>query len=150
MEESLRIFLDFYKEKMDLKAVDVNELSPLVLAYIGDAVYDLCVREYVLSHGSRQINKMNKHKTELVCAHAQSELVTWLIGEGLLTEREIGMFKRGRNTKSVTHSKNSSIQDYRRATGFEALIGMLYLEEQLARMIELIARGIEHLCDMKN
>lgn len=150
MEESLNHFLEFYKQKMDLGAVDVNELSPLVLAYIGDAVYDLCIREYVLSHGSRQINKMNKHKTALVCARAQSELIGWLISENLLTEREIGIFKRGRNTKSVTHSKNSSIQDYRRATGFEALIGALYLEEELERMIELIAKGIEHLCDTKN
>lgn len=145
MEESLNQFWDYYQEKMDLEAVNVNELSPLVLAYIGDAFYDLCVRDYVLRHGSKQINRMNKHKTELVCAHAQSSIIHYLSDTGMLTEEETGIYRRGRNAKSVTHAKNASIQDYRRATGFEALIGALYLSGRRERAVELIAAGVRML-----
>lgn len=146
MEESLNLnFWDYYTKALELAETDVHALSPLVLAYVGDAFYDLCAREYVLSHGSKQINRMNKHKTALVCAHAQSEIIRYLMEQELLTEEEQDIFRRGRNAKSVTHSKNSSIQDYRRATGFEALIGALHLSGRRQRAVELIAAGIAEL-----
>ena len=134
-----------YKEKLNLKAVDVQTTSPLILAYIGDCLYDLAVREYVVSNFPGVVNAVNQKKTAFVCAHAQSEIMCYLIGQGVLTDEEMSVYRRGRNQKSATHSKNSSIQEYRRATGFEALIGYLYLTEQYERMIDLEARGITHL-----
>lgn len=134
-----------YKEKLNLKAVDVQTTSPLILAYIGDCLYDLAVREYVVSNFPGVVNAVNQKKTTFVCAHAQSEIMGYLIGQGVLTAEEMSVYRRGRNQKSATHSKNSSIQEYRRATGFEALIGYLYLTEQYERMIDLEARGITHL-----
>ena len=134
-----------YKEKLNLKAVDVQTTSPLILAYIGDCLYDLAVREYVVSNFPSVVNAVNQKKTTFVCAHAQSEIMGFLIGQGVLTDEEMSVYRRGRNQKSATHSKNSSIQEYRRATGFEALIGYLYLTEQYERMIDLEARGITHL-----
>ena len=134
-----------YKEKLSLKAVDVQTTSPLILAYIGDCLYDLAVREYVVSNFPGVVNAVNQKKTTFVCAHAQSEIMGFLIGQGVLTDEEMSVYRRGRNQKSATHSKNSSIQEYRRATGFEALIGYLYLTEQYERMIDLEARGITHL-----
>lgn len=150
MEKSLRAYLEQYENSLDLKAVDVRELSPLVLAYVGDAVYDLMVREYVLSHGSVQINKMNQRKTALVCAHAQSELMKYLENELGLSEEELSVFKRGRNTRSLTHSKNSSIGEYRRATGFEALVGHLYLRREFERLNEIVSKGVRYLCETMN
>ena len=134
-----------YKEKLNLKAVDVQTTSPLILAYIGDCLYDLAVREYMVSNFPGVVNAVNQKKTTFVCAHAQSEIMGYLIGQGVLTDEEMSVYRRGRNQKSATHSKNSSIQEYRRATGFEALIGYLYLTEQYERMIDLEARGITHL-----
>lgn len=134
-----------YKEKLNLKAVDVQTTSPLILAYIGDCLYDLAVREYVVSNFPGVVNAVNQKKTTFVCAHAQSEIMGFLIGQGVLTDEEMSVYRRGRNQKSATHSKNSSIQEYRRATGFEAMIGYLYLTEQYERMIDLEARGITHL-----
>ena len=134
-----------YKEKLNLKAVDVQTTSPLILAYIGECLYDLAVREYVVSNFPGVVNAVNQKKTTFVCAHAQSEIMGFLIGQGVLTDEEMSVYRRGRNQKSATHSKNSSIQEYRRATGFEALIGYLYLTEQYERMIDLEARGITHL-----
>lgn len=134
-----------YKEKLNLKAVDVQTTSPLILAYIGDCLYDLAVREYVVSNFPGVVNAVNQKKTTFVCAHAQSEIMGYLIGQGVLTDEEMSVYRRGRNQKSATHSKNSSIQEYRRATGFEALIGYLYLTEQYERMIDLEARAITHL-----
>lgn len=134
-----------YKEKLNLKAVDVQTTSPLILAYIGDCLYDLAVREYVVSNFPGVVNAVNQKKTAFVCAHAQSEIMGYLIGQGVLTDEEMSVYRRGRNQKSATHSKNSSIQEYRRATGFEALIGYLYLTEQYERMIDLEARSITHL-----
>lgn len=134
-----------YKENLNLKAVDVQTTSPLILAYIGDCLYDLAVREYVVSNFPGVVNAVNQKKTTFVCAHAQSEIMGFLIGQGVLTDEEMSVYRRGRNQKSATHSKNSSIQEYRRATGFEALIGYLYLTEQYERMIDLEARGITHL-----
>ncbi len=142
--------IKLYKEKLNIKAVDVQTTSPLLLAYIGDGLYDLAVREYMVSNFPGSVNAINHKKTTFVCAHAQSEIMGYFIGQELLTEEEMAVYRRGRNQKSQTHSKNSSIQEYRRATGFEALIGYLYLSEQYERMIELEARGIAHLQELED
>ncbi len=145
--------LEFYKRSMKLEEIEVRTYSPLVLAYIGDAVYEVMVRTRVINGGSIQVNKLHKHSSRLVCAKAQADMVKLLEEE--LTEEERAVFKRGRNAKSATTAKNASVVDYRWATGFEALLGWLFLSEQYKRLIELVSHGLERIgefdeCDTKN
>lgn len=136
MEASLKKF----KELFELEDTDIRTYSPLTLAYIGDAIYELVIRTILVEKGNAQVNKLHQRASKLVKASAQSEIIEKL--KPYLTEEEMGIFKRGRNAKSFTMAKNASMSDYRRATGFEALIGYLYLTEQWDRMLELIKIGI--------
>ena len=136
MEASLKKF----KELFELEDTDIRTYSPLTLAYIGDAIYELVIRTILVEKGNTQVNKLHQRASKLVKASAQSEIIEKL--KPYLTEEEMGIFKRGRNAKSFTMAKNASMSDYRRATGFEALIGHLYLTEQWDRMLELIKIGI--------
>lgn len=120
-----------------------NDYSPLALAYIGDCVYELFIRTYVLSKGNRSVNKMHKASRELVKASSQAKLY-FLIQEDL-TEEEQVILKRGRNAKSVSRPKNGDMTDYRHATGLEALIGYLYIEGKIERIKELVSKGLEQL-----
>lgn len=120
-----------------------NDYSPLALAYIGDCVYELFIRTYVLSKGNRSVNKMHKASRELVKASSQAKLY-FLIQEDL-TEEEQVILKRGRNAKSVSRPKNGDMTDYRHATGLEALIGYLYIEGKMERIKELVSKGLEQL-----
>lgn len=136
MEASLKNF----KELFDLEDTDIRTYSPLPLAYIGDAIYELVIRTILMEKGNTQVNKLHQRASKLVKASAQSEIIRKL--KPYLTEEEMEIFKRGRNAKSFTMAKNASMSDYRRATGFEALMGYLYLTEQWDRMLELIKIGI--------
>ena len=136
METSLKKF----KELFELEDTDIRSYSPLTLAYIGDAIYELVIRTILVEKGNTQVNKLHQRASKLVKASAQSEIIEKL--KPYLTEEEMGIFKRGRNAKSFTMAKNASMSDYRRATGFEALMGHLYLTEQWDRMLELIKIGI--------
>lgn len=136
MEASLKKF----KELFELEDTDIRTYSPLTLAYIGDAIYELVIRTILVEKGNTQVNKLHQRASKLVKASAQSAIIEKL--KLYLTEEEMGVFKRGRNAKSFTMAKNASMSDYRRATGFEALIGYLYLTEQWDRMLELIKIGI--------
>ncbi|MCD7906247.1 MAG: ribonuclease III [Clostridium sp.] len=143
MEESVTLadFLEYYKKSMDLEPVDVRTYSPLVLAYIGDAVYELMIRSKVINKGSMQVNKMHKHSAEMVKASAQASLVKALQEE--LTAEELAAYKRGRNAKSVTMAKHATMIDYRMATGLEALVGWLFLNGQYDRLVELVSLGLK-------
>ncbi|WP_027438359.1 Mini-ribonuclease 3 [Lachnospira multipara] len=145
MEESLS-FTKSIIEGLNLKETNPRQLSPLVLAYIGDCAYDLIIKTMIVSEGNTQVNKMNKQASSLVKAEAQSIMIGGL--EALLTEDEEAIYKRGRNAKSYTSAKNASITDYRRATGFEALVGYLYLTNQFDRLVELVKIGLD-LDEMK-
>lgn len=123
------------------KEQDVRTYSPLTLAYIGDAVYDLVIRSVVVERGNRAANDLHKRTTRYVKAEAQAKMIVALQEE--LTAEEEAVYKRGRNAKSYTSAKNATIGDYRKATGFEALIGFLYLTEQTDRLLYLVKRGIE-------
>lgn len=145
--------LEYYKTWMKLEERDANTYSPLVLAYVGDAVYEVLVRAKVVNAGSIQVNKLHKHSSGLVCAGTQAEMIKLLLPQ--LRDEETAVFKRGRNAKSVTSAKNVSITDYRLATGFEALLGWLFLSEQFERLIFLVSQGLEKIgeiqsCDTKN
>lgn len=113
----------------------VKQYSALGLAYIGDCVYELMVRERVISQGNMPVNRLHKKTVSYVCATSQSKAVGFLLD--LLTEQEIAIYKRGRNANGNTVPKNSNPQDYRRATGLEALFGYLYLTNQNDRTKEL-------------
>ena len=149
MEKSIRFDLDLYmREVMDLKEVNIETYSPLTLAYIGDSVYDLIIKTMVVNEGNRQVKKLHQVTSKMVQASAQSEMMRVL--QEILTEEEHAVYKRGRNAKSVSPAKNQSLTDYRRATGFEALIGWLYLKNNWERIMELIKVGLEHLEKVQN
>lgn len=120
---------------------DVRAYSPLTLAYIGDGIYELVIRSVVVERANRSANDLHKKTVKYVKAPAQSAMIQALEQE--LTEEEEVVYKRGRNAKSYTTAKNASMGDYRRATGFEALMGYLYLTGQTERLLYLIDRGIE-------
>lgn len=126
-----------------LKKDDIQMMNPLVLAYIGDAVYDMYIRTYIVTISRKNVNELNKMAVGFVKASAQAEIARFLEPE--LTEAEERILKRGRNQKSSSVAKNASIGDYRLATGFESLIGWLYLNDNFERMDQLISLGIKHI-----
>lgn len=141
MEKSLDSFIEYMKEEFQLEDKDLRTYSPLTLAYIGDSIYDLVIRTMLVKRGNCQPNKLHGRASMLVKASAQAEMIEKLLP--YLTEEEIQIYKRGRNAKSYTMAKNATMLDYRKATGFEALIGYLYLSEDTKRMIELIKAGLD-------
>ena len=133
---------NIFKEMINnLSAEDIAMLSPLHLAYIGDAVYELFIRSYVLSK-KIPVKELHKLSTEYVKAKAQADIVHNL--EKYLTEDEKAIVTRGRNAKSNTVAKNATVIDYKYATGFEALIGYLYLTENNTRIGEIFRLIIEN------
>ena len=133
----------YMQELLRMQEVDIKEYSPLALAYIGDAVYELIIRSLVLNEGNRQVQKMHKRTSSMVQASAQARIITAL--NDRLTEEEHAVYKRGRNAKSMSPAKNQSVSDYHKATGFEALMGYLYLKKEWKRMLELIKAGLDAL-----
>ena len=143
MEESIK----YLEEQFELPEQDIRSYSPLTLAYIGDAIYDLYIRTIIVKRGNTQPNKLHKKASALVKAETQAEMVTIL--EEHFTPEETAVFKRGRNAKSYTTAKNATTGEYRRATGFEAVVGYLYLTKQYNRIIDLIKIGLEAINDGK-
>lgn len=132
---------EYILEKFGIDQMDIRGYSPLVLAYIGDGIYDLVIRSMMVGKGNAHVNDLHRMTSQLVKAHAQSQMIGILQPE--LTEEEFAVYKRGRNAKSFTMAKNSTVADYRRATGFEALMGYLYLKDEMERMMELILKGLD-------
>ena len=97
----------------------------------------------IVGRGNTHVNMLHKKTSQLVKAHAQSEMIGVLLVE--LTEEEQAVYRRGRNAHSVTMAKNATVADYRRATGFEALLGYLYLEDRMDRLMELVLLGLERM-----
>lgn len=128
-------------ESIHMTDIDAAQYSPLTLAYVGDAVYELVVRTMLAGGANTSVNRLNKKSSSLVSAGAQSSIVKSLLDR--LSDEEMAVFKRGRNAKSNTKAKNATFADYRTATGFETLIGYLYMSGQSDRMLELITAGLE-------
>ena len=131
------------QETFQMKEVDIKEYSPLTLAYIGDSIYDLIIKSLVLNQGNRPVQKLHCMTSSYVQASAQSKMMR--VMQEHLTEQEHAVYKRGRNAKSVSPAKNQSVTEYRRATGFEALLGYLYLNKEYERLLELVKLGLESL-----
>ncbi len=122
-------------ERLYNKDCNLKEISPLAFSFIGDGIFDLLVREWIICSCPSKIGIMNNQKVEKVCCKAQSESMKKIIN--LLTEEEVNIYKRGRNAKVNHIPKNSDINDYHCATGFEALFGYLYMKGDIKRLREL-------------
>lgn len=122
---------------------DLRQISPLTLSFIGDGVYDLMVREYVISLANRPVGQLNKRKVNVVNCKFQAECAEIL--EPHLTEEETVIYKRGRNANVHSIPKNANRQDYHIATGFEALFGYLYLKKDIKRLRELFGLIVENI-----
>ncbi len=144
MEKGVSWEFDFCMQEMfHMKEVDIKEYSPLTLAYIGDSIYDLLIKSLVVNQGNRPVQKLHCMTSSYVQASAQSKMMRAM--QEHLTEQEHAVYKRGRNAKSVSPAKNQSVTDYRRATGFEALLGYLYLSKEYERLFELVKLGLESM-----
>ena len=128
------------KELFHLEDQDLRSYSPLTLAYIGDGVYELIIRTILVKKGNCPVNRLHKKASSLVKAGAQSAIMEVIEEE--LTPEELSVYRRGRNAHSPTMAKHATMADYRRATGFEALMGYLYLKDDYTRMLTLVRMGI--------
>ena len=128
---------------MDLEDIDTVNYSPLTFAFIGDAVYEVVIRTMIVDEANRSANDLHKESSNYAKASTQAKLSEVLMDD--FDEEELAVFKRGRNAKINTKAKNASLSDYKKATGFEAVIGYLYLEGKTERMLELIKKGLERL-----
>ena len=128
------------KELFHLEDQDLRSYSPLTLAYIGDGVFELIIRTILVKKGNCPVNRLHKKASSLVKAGAQSAIMEVI--EEKLTPEELSVYRRGRNAHSPTMAKHATMADYRRATGFEALMGYLYLKEDYTRMLTLVRMGI--------
>ena len=131
-EENLSSLKGMLHQLFHLEDKDLRTYSPLTLAYIGDGVYELVIRTILVKKGNCPVNQLK--------AGTQSSMMEVI--EPMLTEEEHSVYRRGRNAHSPTMAKHATMADYRRATGFEALMGYLYLKDDFSRIIELVRAGI--------
>lgn len=142
MHEQIKYDLDAYiRDFFQIEKQDIRSFSPLALAYIGDGIYELIIRTMTVRRGNRQVQKLHRDTSRLVKAQAQSAMMETLLP--LLSKEEADIYRRGRNAKSYTTAKNASVNDYRRATGFEALMGYLYLQGDMERLMELVQAALK-------
>lgn len=114
--------------------MDVNLINVITLAYIGDAIYEVYVREYLIKNGIAKVEELQKEAVKYVSAKSQAKILTYLIDNNLLNELELDIVMRGRNYKRTSHPKNTDIITYKLSSGFEAMIGYLYLNNKNERL----------------
>ena len=132
---------DYLEAQMHLEEKDLRQYSPLVLAYIGDGVFELIIRTIMVRQDNSPVQKLHRRTSTLVKAENQAEMIDRMMEH--LTEEEVAVYRRGRNARSCTKAKNASTGTYQKATGFEALIGYLYLQKKTERIIDLVKIGLE-------
>lgn len=123
--------------------VDIREQSPLALAFVGDAVYTLLIREHIVTDKRQPINKLNQASVKYISAKGQFMALELI--NGILTEEEQNMVRRGKNTSKASVAKHASVEEYRASTGFECLLGYLKLTGQDERINFLVKYIIENL-----
>ncbi|MBQ3795515.1 MAG: ribonuclease III [Butyrivibrio sp.] len=133
----------YLNSKFGIEGKDIRTYSPLTLAYIGDAIFDVIIRSILVNKGNTAVNNLHKKASSVVKAQSQAAFVKVLLDE--FTEEEADYYRRGRNSKPHTKAKNASTMEYLEATGFEAVMGFLYLTDNLDRACELVNIGIERL-----
>ncbi|MCR5831008.1 MAG: ribonuclease III [Lachnospiraceae bacterium] len=137
--------LDKIKEQFGITGSDPGQYSPLALAFIGDSVYGAVAKSVVVLRGNCSANTLDRKAVKYIKAVSQAKAVDHLLEEGILTDEETAIYKRGRNANSPTSAKNASVGDYRKATGLEAVVGFLYLRGDIERVIELVRISIDCL-----
>lgn len=135
--------LDEIHQYFPVKKRNLNTYSPLSLAYLGDAVYEIIIRTLLVEEQAKTVKILHNSSSRLVNAAAQAALM--LAIEESLSEEEHAIYKRGKNAKPHSFAKNAKPQDYRIATGFESLIGYLYLDGRMDRCLELIKQGLSSI-----
>ena len=118
--------------------MDVNLINIITLAYLGDAIYEVYIREYLIKNGIAKVEELQKEAIKFVSAKSQAKILDNLLENDILTDIEIDVVKRGRNYKRTSHPKNTDIMTYKMTSGFEALIGYLYMDNQINRLNEII------------
>lgn len=143
MEEGLNrlSMLSQIHREFGSEGVEIRTYSPLTLAYIGDAVFEIIIRTLIVEKGQRAANTLHKHTTKIVCAQTQAKMIEAVYES--LTEEEQDIYRRGKNTKIHSSAKNASLSDYRKATGFEALCGYLFLKDDTERVASIIRQALE-------
>ena len=135
--------LDIIERYFEITNREPDQIGPLKLAYLGDAVYELIVRSILMDNRDRSVKKMNKAAQDLVNATTQAQIAGVI--EPKLDDMEIAVFHRGRNAKNNSMSKHSDIHDYRIATGLESLFGYWYLNDQIERAVTLLQTAVSEL-----
>ena len=118
--------------------MELNQINILALAYLGDSVYELQIRNYFIESGINKVNNLQKRALEYVTAKSQCKYINYLINNNILFDQELDYVKRGRNAKVFSHPKNTDIVTYKWATALECLFGYLYIKEEKTRISELI------------
>lgn len=137
--KKLKLCLNREKDIHDINKLDKYlNLNPLVLAYLGDSIYEVYIRKYLIDIGNIKVNELQKEATKFVSAKSQSNILNKLIDNNILKPNELDIIRRGRNAKSHGAPKNTDIVTYKQATGFETLIGYLYLQNNINRINEII------------
>lgn len=139
--KNLKIDAKNIKEIFGMSDIDIRTYSPQTLAFIGDAVYDLVIRTKLVGTGNRGVNGLHKDKSQLVNANMQATMAEQF--SEFLTEEEMDVYRRGKNTKTASHAKNAGLSAYHKATGFEAVLGYLFLTGQDERVLEVIKMSLE-------
>lgn len=134
-------FLKAISEEFHLEETEVDRLHPLVLAYIGDAVYEVYIRTLLVSSGSFSVHRLHQLSIGYVKAKAQSDIIHTMLES--LTPEEQDVVRRGRNAKSGTIPKNADVAEYKYATGFESLVGYLYLKKDFERLMQVLRQAVE-------
>jgi len=127
------------------KYVDTKQLNGLALAYIGDAVFEIFIRHHLLFRGKKRPHQLQKEATKYVSAKAQASILKELIKQKMFTVEELNIARRGRNAKSGTIPKNTTVRTYRYSTAFEAVIGYLYLQNDESRLDEIVHKAIDYV-----
>ncbi len=137
--KKLKLSLNREKDINDINKLDKYlNLNPLVLAYLGDSIYEVYIRKYLIDMGNIKVNELQKEATKFVSAKSQANILNKLMDSDILKPSELDIVRRGRNTKSHKAPKNTDVVTYKQATGFETLIGYLYLENNITRIDEII------------
>lgn len=119
--------------------MNVNTINIISLAYLGDSIYEIYIRESLIKLGIQKVEELQKNATKYVSAKGQAKILTYLIDNNLLNNEELDIVRRGRNNKRSNHPKNTDIITYKLSTGFEALIGYLYLSNKIERLKEILS-----------
>lgn len=118
--------------------IDINQYNGMTLAYIGDAIYELKIREHILTLGKTKVKDLHSEALKYVSAISQAKFMNYFLDNNLLSENEVSIFLRGRNSHIKSNRKNIDLQTYLKATGFESLFGYLYLTNNIQRIEELL------------